>query len=116
MKKMLLGIILMLAILAAVSVNSRIINNKVTEVKDDIIESLALPPAAADNFLKENFRKWEENVKYLRIIISESRLEKISEAYFVCMNSPDSIILRNKLIYELDQLIKSEKICLQSIF
>lgn len=116
MKKMLLGIFLLLVIFTVVSINSWIISSRLSEMKNGIIESLALPPSDADNYLKENFRCWEENTKYLRLIISESKLEKISDSYFECMNSPYSIMIRNKLIYELDQLIESEKICLQSIF
>ncbi len=116
MKKMLLGVFLLLAVIAAVSINSHIIRSKLSETRNEIVESLLLPASIADNYLKESFRKWVENGKYLRLIMSESSLTTISECYFECMNMPESINLRNKLIYKLTQLIESESVSLQSIF
>ncbi len=116
MKKMLLGIFLMLLIIAAINVNSRIMNNRLTEMQGSIIESLSLPPAQSEIFIKESFREWEESRKYLAILINESRLDIISNAYFECMKNPEMLIMKNKLIYEISRLIKSEKLYLECIF
>ena len=115
MKKMLLGIFLLLLIIAAVTINSRAMHSILTEMQEGIIESLSLPSSSAEAHIKESFREWEENRKYLALMISESRLDVVSNAYFECMENPNLIISRNKLIYEISQLIKSEKLCFKVI-
>lgn len=116
MKKMLLGILILLLIIVSVTINSRIMHNKLTELQDGIIESLSLPPVLAEISIKESFENFEKSKSYLALMINESRLDVISDAYFECMKYPDMLISKNKLIYELSQLLKSEKLCIESIF
>ena len=116
MKKMLLGILILLLIIVSVTINSRIMHKKLTELQDGIIESLSLPPVLAEISIKESFENFEKSKSYLALMINESRLDVISDAYFECMKYPDMLISKNKLIYELSQLLKSEKLCIESIF
>ena len=116
MKKMLLGIFLLLLIIVAITVNSRIVHHRLTEMQDAVIETLSLPPSISETLIEKSFREWEQSRKYLALLINESRLDVISNAYFECMRYPDLIIMKNKLIYEIKQLIRSEKLFLESIF
>ena len=116
MKKMLLGIFLLVMIIAAVTVNSCVMHNKLTQLQESLIESLSLSPSLFEDFIEESFREWEEKKKYLGLMISENRLDIISDAYFECLKSSDMLITKDKLIYEISQLIKSETLYLDSIF
>lgn len=116
MKKMLLGILLLLLIIAAVSINSYILNSRLNEIKTEVIETLSLSPDLAEDVLKTCFEKWKEYHVYFRVILSDGRLEKVSDAFFDCIAYPEGIISRNKLIYEIEQLIESERLSAPSIF
>lgn len=116
MRKMLIGIILLIIIMFSVSINSLFLNKCLSEIQNGLIESLSLSPSYAENMVRESFQKWEKYSRYLKVVISENRLEKISESYFACIQNPSDVIQRNKLIYEIDQLKKSEKMNIQSIF
>ncbi len=116
MKKMLLGIFLLLLIIVSITLNSRIMHHRLTEMQNNIIESLSLPPSLSDALIKKSFREWETNKKYLALLINESRLDVISNAYFECMKYPDLLIAKNKLIYDIRELIRAEKLYPESIF
>ncbi|MBE7017349.1 MAG: hypothetical protein E7420_04245 [Ruminococcaceae bacterium] len=116
MKKMMLGIILLLLTTIAVSVNSYFVDNKLSEIRNGLIDSLPMPSSNAESYVKKSFQSWEDSCRYLRIVISDSRLEKISDGYFMCLENPHEITLRKKLINEIEELIKSEKISIQSLF
>ena len=116
MKKMLLGILLLLLIIAAVSINSYVLNSRLNDIKNVVIETRSLSPDLAEDVLKSCFEKWKDYHGYFKVILSDGRLEKVSDAFFDCIEYPEGIIRRNKLIYEIEQLIESERLSFPSIF
>ncbi len=116
MRKMLAGVLLLAILFIGVIINSFYLENKLSTLNDEIKKSYSLSATESEAVIKKGLYNWESLSRYVNIVLSNSDYDKISEAFYECLSDPMDLALRDKLIYKINSIMKSEKIRFGSIF